>query len=153
MRVSRVPSTRIGRLFHYGSKFHSHECRRCPNHLSLAGLAAGMGFGAAEEFIRRNTTSEESSNSSLFMSEANVSRLVDKLSRMRGAALKLGQFLSIQGNCTLLLAHCISLTLDKIPTSFLHKLNKSFDECKIVRTICQIGKWRYVSWELAREAY
>ena len=56
-----------------------------------------MGFGAAEEFIRRSTTSEESSNGSLFMSEANVSRLVDKLSRMRGAALKLGQFLSIQG--------------------------------------------------------
>lgn len=31
------------------------------------------------------------------MSEANVRRLVDKLSRMRGAALKLGQFMSIQG--------------------------------------------------------
>jgi aarF domain-containing kinase len=30
------------------------------------------------------------------LSEANVSRLVDKLTRMRGAALKLGQFLSIQ---------------------------------------------------------
>lgn len=31
------------------------------------------------------------------MSEANVRRLVDKLSKMRGAALKLGQFMSIQG--------------------------------------------------------
>jgi hypothetical protein len=31
------------------------------------------------------------------LTEANVSRLVDKLTRMRGAALKLGQFLSIQG--------------------------------------------------------
>lgn len=31
------------------------------------------------------------------MSDSNVKRLVDKLSRMRGAALKLGQFLSIQG--------------------------------------------------------
>lgn len=31
------------------------------------------------------------------MSESNVRRLVEKLSRMRGAALKLGQFLSIQG--------------------------------------------------------
>ena len=122
----------------------SHEYRRRPNQLSLAGLAAGMGLGAAEEFIRRSTTSEEPSNGSLFMSEANVSRLVDKLSRMRGAALKLGQFLSIQGNCTPPLAHRISLTLDKIPTSFLRKLNKSFDECKIVRTICQIGRWRYV---------
>lgn len=31
------------------------------------------------------------------MSEANLERLVAKLSKMRGAALKLGQFLSIQG--------------------------------------------------------
>jgi hypothetical protein len=31
------------------------------------------------------------------MSEANVRRLVGKLSQMRGAALKLGQFMSIQG--------------------------------------------------------
>ena len=32
----------------------------------------------------------------LFLSPRNVERLVDKLSTMRGAALKLGQFLSIQ---------------------------------------------------------
>lgn len=32
------------------------------------------------------------------MSDANVRRLVASLSRMRGAALKLGQFMSIQGN-------------------------------------------------------
>jgi aarF domain-containing kinase len=31
------------------------------------------------------------------LSEANLNRLVSKLSRMRGAALKLGQFMSIQG--------------------------------------------------------
>lgn len=31
------------------------------------------------------------------MTEANISRLVGKLSQMRGAALKVGQFLSIQG--------------------------------------------------------
>jgi hypothetical protein len=31
------------------------------------------------------------------MNEANIKRLVSKLSQMRGAALKLGQFLSIQG--------------------------------------------------------
>src|SRR5690606_3343299 len=34
--------------------------------------------------------------SSVLFSEANVERLVKKLSRMRGAALKLGQMLSIQ---------------------------------------------------------
>lgn len=31
------------------------------------------------------------------MTEANIKRLVSKLSQMRGAALKLGQFMSIQG--------------------------------------------------------
>lgn len=34
---------------------------------------------------------------SVMLSESNVNRLVDKLSRMRGAALKMGQMLSIQG--------------------------------------------------------
>jgi len=33
------------------------------------------------------------------MTEANVTRLVSKLTQMRGAALKVGQFLSIQGPC------------------------------------------------------
>lgn len=68
--------------------------------LLAAGLAAGLSYGAATEAVRRATSSEESvvEQSSLFMSEANVRRMVDKLSRMRGAALKLGQFMSIQGN-------------------------------------------------------
>jgi predicted unusual protein kinase regulating ubiquinone biosynthesis (AarF/ABC1/UbiB family) len=36
-------------------------------------------------------------SSSLMLTEANIKRLVGKLSQMRGAALKLGQFMSIQG--------------------------------------------------------
>jgi predicted unusual protein kinase regulating ubiquinone biosynthesis (AarF/ABC1/UbiB family) len=63
---------------------------------SVLGLAAGLSVGAAGEFMRRTINSSESQGS-LLMSEANVSRLVDKLSQMRGAALKIGQFLSIQG--------------------------------------------------------
>ena len=35
---------------------------------------------------------------SVLISEANIDRLLNKLSRMRGAALKLGQMISIQGN-------------------------------------------------------
>jgi len=31
------------------------------------------------------------------MTEANLTRIVSKLTQMRGAALKVGQFLSIQG--------------------------------------------------------
>lgn len=65
--------------------------------LFVAGLAAGLGMGAASEMIRRSTGNSEHESGSLFLSANNVSRLVDKLSKMRGAALKLGQFMSIQG--------------------------------------------------------
>ncbi|KDE02669.1 ABC1-A atypical protein kinase [Microbotryum lychnidis-dioicae p1A1 Lamole] len=80
MKASKVPASQLGRLLHYG------------------GLAAGLGFGAASEAIKRVSFGSKESDraSSLFMSESNVRRLVDKLSRMRGAALKLGQFMSIQ---------------------------------------------------------
>lgn len=65
------------------------------NHYS--GLAAGLTTGAATEYIRRQATgSSGTDQSSVMMSEANVTRLVNKLSQMRGAALKLGQFMSIQ---------------------------------------------------------
>ncbi len=62
------------------------------------GLGIGMGAGAAVEMIRRSASVSSSDKGSLFLSEANVRRLVDKLSKMRGAALKLGQFMSIQGS-------------------------------------------------------
>ena len=44
------------------------------------------------------------------MTEANISRLVGKLSQMRGAALKVGQFLSIQG--LPLQTYCLELRLN-----------------------------------------
>ncbi|QRW13334.1 ABC1 family protein [Ceratobasidium sp. AG-Ba] len=75
---SRMPSSRLGRLFHYGS------------------LGASLAAGTATEYVRRAATGSNGNSGSPVMSEANVARLVDKLSRMRGAALKLGQFLSIQ---------------------------------------------------------
>ncbi|GFZ50176.1 transferring phosphorus-containing groups [Saitozyma sp. JCM 24511] len=78
LRAATVPSSRLGRLFHYGS------------------LAASLGWGAASESIRRTTGG--GSQGSVFMSDANVRRLVASLTRMRGAALKLGQFMSIQDN-------------------------------------------------------
>ncbi|CED82110.1 ABC (ATP binding cassette) 1 protein [Phaffia rhodozyma] len=83
LKASRVPSSRIGRLFHYGS------------------LATSLTWGAASEAVRRTTGTSSSTQQSVFLSEANIERLVDKLGRMRGAALKLGQFLSIQESGTL----------------------------------------------------
>ncbi|KIN96626.1 hypothetical protein M404DRAFT_162571, partial [Pisolithus tinctorius Marx 270] len=93
LQSSKVPSSRVGRIFHYG------------------GLAASLGYGAATEFLRRSTTSpggSDGQHSSLIMTEANIKRLVSKLSQMRGAALKLGQFMSIQDT------HVLPPDLDEI---------------------------------------
>jgi aarF domain-containing kinase len=90
MSPSKVPSSQIGRLLHYG------------------GLATGIGFGALSESFRRATSSSESPQSSLLFSATNMERLVRKLSRMRGAALKLGQMISIQGMYLKLLSSILS---------------------------------------------
>ncbi|KAI5304820.1 hypothetical protein KEM56_005872 [Ascosphaera pollenicola] len=76
MIESRVPSSRLGRLWEYG------------------GLATSMTFGVIGEGFRRAAGS--ANTGSLLLSRANVERLVAKLSRMRGAALKIGQMMSIQ---------------------------------------------------------
>lgn len=76
MRESKVPSSRLGRLWNYG------------------GLAAGMFGGAISESLRRATGS--GGEGSYMLSAENMDRLVAKLSRMRGAALKLGQMMSFQ---------------------------------------------------------
>lgn len=76
LRESKVPATRLSRLWNYG------------------GLAAGMLGGAISEGFSR--TMGGGSEGSMLLSPANMERLVSKLSRMRGAALKLGQMLSFQ---------------------------------------------------------
>ena len=55
-----------------------------------------MAFGAVGESFRR-VTGGGAPGGSVVLSEANMERLVAKLSRMRGAALKLGQMMSFQG--------------------------------------------------------
>ncbi len=78
MRQSRVPSSRLGRMWQYGE------------------LATSLAFGAVGERFRQATGAGVSSGS-LLLSPRNVERLVAKLSRMRGAALKIGQMISFQG--------------------------------------------------------
>ena len=56
-----------------------------------------MAFGAVGESFRRATGTGGGDGGSLVLSAANMERLVAKLSRMRGAALKLGQMMSFQG--------------------------------------------------------
>ncbi|KAG2227751.1 hypothetical protein INT45_004793 [Circinella minor] len=79
LKESRIPTTRFGRLWHYGT------------------LATGLGVGAINESIKRATGISKTNQGSVILSERNVDLLVDKISRMRGAALKMGQMLSIQG--------------------------------------------------------
>lgn len=85
-RERKVPVTRLGRLANFG------------------GLAVGLGIGAlaevAKKSIRMNGAAGENKkavlDSSPFLSEANAERIVRTLCKVRGAALKLGQALSIQ---------------------------------------------------------
>lgn len=78
LRESRVPSSRLGRIWSYG------------------GLAAGLVTGAISEGFSRSIGGGGGGEGSLILSPANMERLVAKLSTMRGAALKVGQMMSFQ---------------------------------------------------------
>ncbi|TQE11553.1 hypothetical protein C1H46_002928 [Malus baccata] len=82
-RERRVPSTPFSRA------------------LGFAGLGAGLAWGTIQESTKRlvygtPTSSDKQSPLSPFLSPQNAERLALALCRMRGAALKLGQMLSIQ---------------------------------------------------------
>lgn len=66
--------------------------------LGFAGLGAGLAWGTVEESAKRVLFGKEKQDSvmSPFLSEKNAERLALALCRMRGAALKIGQMLSIQ---------------------------------------------------------
>jgi aarF domain-containing kinase len=83
MRESRVRASRFGRLWQYGE------------------LTTSMAFGAFSEGVRRAIGSSDNATGPLMLNESNMMRLVAKLSRMRGAALKLGQMMSFQGRLRL----------------------------------------------------
>jgi len=71
-----VPSTRVGRAFGFAS------------------LGVGLAMGAVGEGLKRLTGTSNSSN--ILVNDGNSERLAQSLCRMRGAALKMGQMLSIQ---------------------------------------------------------
>ncbi|KAM9707465.1 atypical kinase COQ8A, mitochondrial isoform 1-T1 [Menidia menidia] len=83
-RERKVPVTRIGRLVNFG------------------GLAFGLGLGALAEVAKKSFKPKQQGSkkaildSNPFLSEANAERIVRTLCKVRGAALKLGQMLSIQ---------------------------------------------------------
>ncbi|XP_059841110.1 atypical kinase COQ8B, mitochondrial-like isoform X2 [Hypanus sabinus] len=86
-RERKVPSSRISRLANFG------------------GLAVSLSISALAEVARNSLNGRQTSNgnkalldSNPFLSEANAERIVDTLCKVRGAALKIGQMLSIQDN-------------------------------------------------------
>uniref|UniRef100_A0A672IZK4 Atypical kinase COQ8B, mitochondrial-like n=1 Tax=Salarias fasciatus TaxID=181472 RepID=A0A672IZK4_SALFA len=76
----KVPATRISRLVNFG------------------GLAVGLGIGAIAEVAKQSLGDMNALLDSPFLSEANAERIVNTLCKVRGAALKIGQMLSIQDN-------------------------------------------------------
>ena len=78
MESSSVPSSRISRLFHYGS------------------LAAGVGISAASQGLSQMSRGQSPTLKSLLLSDTNIARITKKFSQMRGAALKIGQMMSFQ---------------------------------------------------------
>uniref|UniRef100_A0A4W6DM13 Coenzyme Q8B n=1 Tax=Lates calcarifer TaxID=8187 RepID=A0A4W6DM13_LATCA len=78
-RERKVPATRISRLVNFG------------------GLAVGLGIGAIAEVAKQSLDMNALLDSPL-LSEANAERIVNTLCKVRGAALKIGQMLSIQDN-------------------------------------------------------
>ncbi|VFV38984.1 uncharacterized aarf [Lynx pardinus] len=86
-RERKVPASRISRLANFG------------------GLAVGLGLGVLAEVAKKSlpgghlpSESGTRPGSSPFLSEANAERIVQTLCTVRGAALKVGQMLSIQDN-------------------------------------------------------
>ena len=76
-RARPVPASRLGRLAGFG------------------GLAGGMVAGALGEGARRLAAGERPSMDQLILTPGNARRMADKLSHMRGAAMKLGQMISM----------------------------------------------------------
>lgn len=77
-----VPATRFSRMVNYGT------------------LVAGLGVGAMNEAVKKQLgmKSDALIEGNLILTESNVERIVETLCKVRGAALKLGQMLSIQDN-------------------------------------------------------
>jgi predicted unusual protein kinase regulating ubiquinone biosynthesis (AarF/ABC1/UbiB family) len=76
-RYRKVPSARLSRLASFGQ------------------LAGGIAGGMMAEGVRRLARGERPQMSDLLLTPGNAMRLTDQLSRLRGAAMKLGQMISL----------------------------------------------------------
>ena len=76
-RQKAVPSSRLSRIGTFGK------------------LVGGVAGGMAAEGARRLTSGEKISTRDLILTPGNVQRLTDRLSHLRGAAMKMGQMISM----------------------------------------------------------
>lgn len=93
-REREVPSSRLGRA------------------VGFAGLGAGLVWGAATDAVSRALGPASTHDGSGMLSEANAQRLANALCRMRGAALKIGQMMSIQDDDVL--PPAVAAALEKV---------------------------------------
>ena len=106
-RASRVPAGRLERWMHLGV------------------LAGGVAAGAAMEGARRLWAGDRPALADVVLHGANPRQLVAGLARMRGAAMKLGQLLSLEGGDVLPAALSEALASlradgDRMTTAQLH---------------------------------
>ena len=76
-RYRKVPSARLSRLASFGQ------------------LAGGIAGGVLAEGARKLASGERPRLSDLLLTPANAVRVTEQLSRLRGAAMKLGQMISM----------------------------------------------------------
>ena len=74
-----VPSGRLSRMARFG------------------GLTAGLAGGMAAEGVRRALSGERLSLENMLLTPANATRFANQLAQLRGAAMKVGQLLSMEG--------------------------------------------------------
>lgn len=79
VRQTRVPTTRVGRFARLGYTM---------GELAVGGLTEG---------VRRATGKRPAESVNMFLNTANAQKLAHRLARMRGAAMKMGQIISMEG--------------------------------------------------------
>ncbi len=80
LREKPVPASRSGRLMHIGR------------------LATGVAGGMIGEGLKQAAAGNMPSISDMLLTPANANRLAERLAEMRGAAMKIGQLLSMEAN-------------------------------------------------------
>ncbi len=114
-----IPAGRHERLFHLGK------------------LAGGMLGGAVAESFRQLGSGNLPIGPRLLLTPANAKRLADRLSEMRGAAMKVGQLLSMEGG-------------DLLPREFtdvLARLRDNADPMPMLRLVAQLERAWGSGWE------